>query len=134
MHYQTNRYREVHKTGHAILILNIMKHRILIVDDNATTLKVLKVACEREGYETITAPDGLHAFEILLQVKIELVVSDVLMPNIDGYLLCYKIRTNQKLKGIPIVVYTATDGSTKDQESARKMGANLLLRKPTALK
>ena len=98
------------------------------------SLKLLKTICDSEGYDTITANDGKEAMDILLTDKIDLIVTDVLMPNIDGYYLCYKVRTNEKLKHIPIIVYTATYTSQSEEMMALEMGADMFIRKPAAMK
>lgn len=108
-----------------------MNKCILIVDDNAISLKLLHAIFEGD-YEVKTANDGLEALEILLQNKIDLVITDVLMPNMDGYHLCYKIRTNPRLTDIPVVIYTATYVSLSEAKVAMEMGASYYLRKPAA--
>ncbi|PZR30234.1 MAG: DNA-binding response regulator, partial [Azospira oryzae] len=67
-------------------------HRILLVDDDLLSLKLLKAIFDTEGYTTYTATDGREALSILQRESIALVITDILMPNIDGYYLCYKIR------------------------------------------
>src|SRR5689334_17217362 len=105
------------------------KFSILLVDDNPTSLKLLRAIFEGD-YEINTANDGLEALEILLQNKVDFVFTDVLMPNMDGYHLCYKILTNPRLKDIPVVIYTATYVSLSEAKIAMEMGASYYLRKP----
>jgi PAS domain S-box-containing protein len=105
------------------------KFSILLVDDNSTSLKLLRAIFE-DGYQIKSANDGLEALEILLQSKIDLVITDVLMPNMDGYHLCYKIRTNAKLTDIPVMIYTATYVSLSEAKIAMEMGASYYIRKP----
>jgi two-component system cell cycle sensor histidine kinase/response regulator CckA len=109
-------------------------YRLLLVDDNLQSLKLLKAIYDSEGYQTVTANDGKEAMIILLNEKIDLIVTDVLMPNIDGYYLCFKVRTNEKLKDIPIIIYTATYTSQSEEKIALDMGADRFIRKPAALK
>ena len=106
---------------------------ILLVDDNPTSLKLLKAVYETEGYETLSAGNGLEALEVLSKHKANLIVTDVLMPEMDGYYLCYKIRSNEELKNIPIIVYTATYTSLSEESVAKEMGADLFIRKPAPI-
>ena len=110
-----------------------MNRTLLLADDNATSLKLLRAIFEVEGYRVVTANDGKEAYDILLGMPIDLVISDVLMPNIDGYYLCYKIRTNKDLSHIPIIIYTATFTSHSEEKVAKDMGANKFIRKPALL-
>ena len=79
----------------------------------------------------VTARDGEEALSVLNEKKIDLVVTDILMPNVDGYLLCYAIRTSEKLKDIPVVIYSATYTSFSDEKIAMELGAiNLFANRP----
>jgi len=104
---------------------------ILLVDDNPTSLKLIKAVYETEGYHTMTASNGLEALNILSSQHADLIVTDVLMPEMDGY---YKLRSNELLKDIPIIVYTATYTSLSDEAVAKEMGADLFIRKPAPTK
>ncbi len=108
-----------------------MRNSVLLVEDEPRSLKLITAIFDGEGFETFAAADGAIAIEILEQEKIDLVITDVLMPNVDGYYLCYKIRNHQSLKDIPIIIYSATLTSINEEEVAAQMGANLFLRKPT---
>ena len=105
---------------------------VLIADDNATNLKPLAAILEAEGHAVFSAMDGLEAFEILGRERIEAVVSDVLMPRMDGYRLCFEMRHDERFRTIPFVVYTNTDTSPGDEEFARQVGADRFLRKPAS--
>jgi signal transduction histidine kinase/DNA-binding response OmpR family regulator len=107
-----------------------MSTKLLLVDDNKQSLKLINAIFSIEGYETITAYDGAQAIEILKKEPVDLVISDILMPNVDGYYLCFKIRTNPLLKNIPVIIYTATYTSKSEERLAMEMGADLFIRKP----
>src|SRR5882762_5706922 len=109
------------------------KHIILVVDDTASILKLTRDMFEIAGYKVITAEDGDQALQILTEKKIDLVVTDILMPNTDGYILCYTIRTTQKLKDIPVIIYSATYTSSSDEEMAMEIGADKFIRKPASM-
>jgi PAS domain S-box-containing protein len=104
--------------------------RILAADDDERSLKLLKAIFEGEGYDVLTAHDGQEAFEKLLQTPVDLVISDILMPNVDGYYLCYKIRSDDELKNVPIIIYSGTFIGQGEEKKAEQMGADLFIRKP----
>jgi DNA-binding response OmpR family regulator len=106
---------------------------ILVVDDTASILKLTKDIFEIAGYDVITAVDGQLALAILQERKIDVVITDILMPNMDGYILCYSIRTTDKIKDIPVIIYSATYTSSSDEEMAMEIGADKFLRKPAKM-
>lgn len=111
-----------------------MAARLLLVDDNKQSLKLLSAILSIEGYDIETAPDGNEAINILLSRHIDLVVTDILMPNVDGYYLCFKIRENPTLNKMPVIIYTATYTSRSEESIALELGADLFLRKPAPAK
>jgi PAS domain S-box-containing protein len=108
--------------------------RILIVDDIAINRKLLRVSLEAEGHVTLEAADGLEAMQILAHEQVDAVVSDILMPRMDGYRLCHEIRTNNRLRNLPVVFYTSTYTSPSDEALAFNLGADKYLRKPAPIR
>jgi PAS domain S-box-containing protein len=104
--------------------------KLLLVDDNNLSLKLMKVIFDTEGFETVVATDGAEAITVLLREKIDLIITDVLMPNVDGYYLCYKVRMSEQLRNIPIIVYSGTFTSQSEEKVATEMGADKFIRKP----
>jgi PAS domain S-box-containing protein len=104
--------------------------KILIVDDNQTNLKLLRAILESEGHRTLEASDGLEALERLERENVDAVITDILMPRMDGYLLCHEIRKSEKLGNLPVIVYTMTYTSPSDEQLALDVGADRYLRKP----
>jgi len=104
--------------------------KFLIVDDIDINRMVLRVAFEAEGHTAIEAADGIEALDILAREDIDAVLSDILMPRMDGYRLCHEIRTSARLRDVPIVIYTATYTSQSDENLARSLGADRYLKKP----
>ena len=103
---------------------------ILIVDDIATNRKLLRVTLEAEGHLTIEAADGIEALQILTREMVDAVISDVLMPNMDGFRLCLEIRKSERLRGLPFIIYTSTYTSRDDMKLAETIGADKYLMKP----
>ena len=103
---------------------------LLIVDDVDANLKVLRVTFEAEGHTILQASDGIEALQILALESVDAVLTDILMPGMDGYRLCYEIRSNFRLTDLPIVIYTATYTSPSDEKLAHRLGADKFLKKP----
>lgn len=108
--------------------------RTLIVEDNHLSSKLLQAVLDSEGYETSIAYDGQEALKILEHTRIDCIVSDVRMPNVDGYRLLYKVKENEKYKNIPFIMYTATFTSEEDEKFAILLGANKYIHKPNGIK
>jgi diguanylate cyclase (GGDEF)-like protein len=103
---------------------------VLVVDDNETNRKLLRVTLAAEGHKTVERANGLEALESLERSKFDAVISDILMPGMDGYRLCYEIRRNQRFKSIPIIIYSSTYTSPGDEQVALKAGADKFISKP----
>lgn len=80
---------------------------ILVVDDNHENLRIVSSFLKEEGYRIALALDGNGAFKVLHENRIDLILLDVMMPEIDGYEVCKKIKTDDKLKEIPVIFLTA---------------------------
>jgi two-component system cell cycle response regulator len=82
-----------------------------------------------EGFEVVTARDGLDALAKAIAVRPDLVVLDVLMPGIDGYTICARIRANASLAAVPVLIVTANYAPV-DHAAARRAGADDFMVKP----
>jgi PAS domain S-box-containing protein len=103
---------------------------ILLVDDKADNLYLLEKVLQGRGYQTATALHGAQALSLALAHPPDLVVSDILMPVMDGFTLCREWRRSEKLMKIPFLFYTATYTDPKDEEFALSLGADRFLVKP----
>jgi len=106
---------------------------LLIVDDLATNRKLLRVTLEAEGHTALEAADGVEALQILAHETVDAVISDILMPNMDGFRLCHEIRKSGRLHALPFIIYTSTYTSPGDMKLAQTVGADKYLTKPAPI-
>ncbi|MBE9572696.1 MAG: PAS domain S-box protein, partial [Proteobacteria bacterium] len=104
--------------------------KILIVDDDPNGLYMLEVMLKGSGHEVFAAENGQAALESAGVNPPDLIISDILMPVMDGFQLCRKVKGNKDLNHILFIFYTATYTDDKDEELALKMGADKFIRKP----
>ena len=105
--------------------------KILLVDDVEMNLELLEGRLQGAGYATCLARNGAEALQILGNEEVQLIISDILMPKMDGYQLCRKIKLDENLRRIPFLFYTATYTEEKDREFALSLGAEAFVIKPT---
>lgn len=105
---------------------------ILVVDDNAPARKLLRAVLEPEGHRVIEAADGREALALLERQPVEAIFSDLLMPNLDGYRLCWEIRRSERWRNLPFLVYTASYTSPGDEKLVFELGADAYVRKPAS--
>ena len=108
-----------------------MKRTILIVDDSPTVLKFVSYSLKSSGYDVISASDGMNALEKVStqKRKIDLVITDLNMPNMDGYTLITKLRKNSDFSDTPIIILSSEEDE-KDIRMGSDAGADSYLFKP----
>lgn len=109
------------------------KFNILLVDDNVEKLALLKVALTMAGYNVSTAYDGEEAFAKLESYPPDLIITDVMMPRMDGYELAQRVRANPATKFIPVIMQTAGGNRSEDPLRASEAGALGYITDPTDL-
>jgi DNA-binding response OmpR family regulator len=106
-----------------------MAKRILVVDDDENILNLEKTILEQKGFEVTGAGGGGEALRLLAEQTFDLVLLDVMMPEIDGFTVCRKIKEDDRLKDIPVIFLTAKGGGEALAEGFES-GAIMYINKP----
>jgi len=106
-----------------------MAKRILAVDDEESIVRIIQVNLERAGYEVDTALNGASALTLILKNQYDLVISDVMMPEMDGMELLEHIRQSPEMVNLPVILLTA-QSSANDVTRGYAQGTDLYLTKP----
>lgn len=106
-----------------------MTTRVLAVDDSAVILRLISQTLSKEGYQVVTCGNGPEALKTLSEVTPELVILDVMMPEMDGYEVCRQIRSRPSSATIPVMMLTALD-SLENKIKGYEAGADDYLTKP----
>ena len=101
---------------------------ILVVDDLPENRRLLQAVLEPRGYEVVLAPSGEEALERLASDPIDLILLDVVMPGIDGFEVCRRVRADEQTRFLPIVMVTASEDLEK--RAAIEAGADDFVTKP----
>ncbi len=105
------------------------KATVMVVDDSLTMRKVLSRTLEREGYQVVTAKDGMDALQILQETRPDIILLDIEMPRMDGFEFARNVRGDADTAGIPIIMISSRTAE-KHQSHAREIGVNAFLGKP----
>ena len=99
--------------------------KILVVDDDDSINELIKINLELSGYDVISAFDGLQGFTLAKQELPDLIVLDVMMPDVDGYTVAKRVRENASTAEIPILMLTAM-GQLEDKVKGFDIGVDAL--------
>jgi diguanylate cyclase (GGDEF)-like protein/PAS domain S-box-containing protein len=104
--------------------------KILSVDDNADNRYLLEILLTAYGHDVVSAANGVEALNTLRQHPVDLIISDILMPKMDGYRLCRACKEDAALRNIPFIFITASYTEEKDEGFALGLGADAFIRRP----
>ncbi len=110
--------------------MNIPYGPILVVEDVPTILELLEVTLRFKGYPVVTAPNGQAALDRIVEERPALVITDILMPKLDGFALVQKLRNDPLTSNIPIIFLSATYLTPEDKTFAMSLGVSRFLEKP----
>jgi two-component system alkaline phosphatase synthesis response regulator PhoP len=113
------------------VIPNIMTKTVLIVDDEKDIRDLLAYNLSKEGFAVLTAGDGNEALKQLTDHKVSICVLDIMMPGLDGFEVCKRIRANKAWENLPIIFLTARS-SEVDQIVGLELGADDYIQKPVS--
>jgi len=103
---------------------------ILIVEDVPNVLELLEVTLKFKGYAVVTARNGEEALEAIAKQRPVLIITDILMPKMDGYAFVQKLRLNEETRALPVVFLSATYVTPEDKAFALSLGAARFIEKP----
>jgi DNA-binding response OmpR family regulator len=109
-----------------------MAERILIIEDDPIALELIEYTLQQEGYETLTAPNGVEGLVKAREEKPDLIVLDVMLPGLDGFEVCHRLRAEPESAALPILMLSAKAREV-DIDTGRRMGADIYLTKPLDL-
>ena len=107
----------------------MIKKKILVVEDEESLFKLESILLTSKGYEVHGAADGQAALDAIDEVKPDLVLLDIMLPEIDGFEVCRRIKSNSETKHIPVVMLTAKK-SREDMARGEQVGADWYITKP----
>ncbi|MFZ6030536.1 MAG: response regulator [Chloroflexota bacterium] len=110
--------------------MSILLGPILVVEDIPNVLELLEVTLRFKGYPVVSAHNGAEALEVIAREKPAMVITDILMPRMDGYALVQRLRTDPRTRPIPVVFLSATYITPEDKAFALSLGAVRFLEKP----
>jgi DNA-binding response OmpR family regulator len=103
---------------------------ILIIEDNLASIKFITSHLSKSGYRTVVAENGFLGLQKVREVKPDLILLDIMLPDLDGHKLCRMIKFNREMKDIPVAMFTSRD-TEEDAELAKKCGADAFILKST---
>jgi DNA-binding response OmpR family regulator len=108
-----------------------MKKRILLVEDDPSAARLVSYTLEQEGYEVLTAPNGVEGLRKAREEEPDLLVLDVMLPGLDGFEVCHRLRSEPQTAKLPILMLSAK-AREADKATGINVGANDYLSKPAA--
>lgn len=106
-----------------------MSKKILIVEDEESLLKLATILISAQGHEVIAVSSGPKALEVLAEQEVDLVLLDVMLPELDGFEVCRKIKGSPKTQSLPVIMLTAKKNQA-DLDLGDEVGADWYITKP----
>ena len=106
-----------------------MKKKIVLVDDEPDIVKTMEMFLKQEGFNVITASDGIMALDKIRKEMPDLIILDIMLPKLDGYKVCRMLKFDEKYDKIPIVIFTAR-AQELDKDKAKEVKADAYITKP----
>ena len=110
--------------------MDTQKGFLLVVEDVPDTLKLVELTLTYKGYRVITATNGQEALQIIANERPALIITDILMPRMDGFSLVHRLRVNPETRSIPVIFLSATYVANEDKTFAEAIGVTRFLEKP----
>ncbi len=109
-----------------------MSKTVLVIDDSATVRKFVSVSLEMQGFDVSVACDGMDALEQLPKRKFDLVITDLNMPNMDGFEFIRALRENPEYQDLPVIILSSLSDQT-NREQGSQLGVSSYVVKPFSL-
>lgn len=109
------------------------KRKILVIDDEPDLLTLVKARLDKEGFETLVAPGGKEGIDDAFKFKPDLILLDIMMPDINGFQVLKELKLKEETKNIPVVAFTAL-AEEDNVKSAKRLGAVGYVVKPFEFK
>ena len=106
-----------------------MAKRVLLAEDEPNIVESLSFLLERAGFEVAVKVDGQQALDVALASPPDLMILDVMLPNLDGFEILRRLRADARAHNLPVIILTA-QGHRRDRETAMEIGADLFITKP----
>ena len=106
-----------------------MSKKILVIEDDPSTLRLIKYTLQQEGYQVLIAPNGLEGLRKAKNEEPDLIILDVLLPGIDGFEICHRLRAEPQTTQLPILMISGKVREI-DKATGLKMGADGYITKP----
>src|SRR5215213_11080032 len=110
--------------------MNMKSGYLLIVEDVPDILRLLEETLKFKGYNAVTARNGQEALDLIQRERPALVITDIMMPKLDGFGLVHRLRLNPETRDLPVIFLTATYVALEDKAFALNIGATRFIEKP----
>ena len=113
--------------------MDTQKGYLLVVEDIPDILNLLDTTLKFKGYRVVTARDGQEALDIIQKERPALIITDILMPKLDGFNLVHRLRINPETRRVPVIFLSATYVAPEDKDFALNIGVTRFIEKPVDL-